>query len=69
MLHLQRNLNDDGIVIVAPNGQEIRFHIKSISNTTAKLAFEHSEGFQIWRSEVWERIKSEKQKEIKKCGK
>ncbi len=60
MLFLKRIPNDEGIVIIAPNGEELKFNIAEIKGNQVKLCFESAPGFQIWRGEVWERMKREK---------
>ncbi len=55
MLYLKRDLKDDGIVVISPEGKELKFYITDIRGTRAKLGFEDFNGFQVWRSELWER--------------
>ncbi len=56
MLFLTRDLKDDGIVIIAPNGEELKFFITQIKGGQVRIGFEKFENFRVWRGEVWKKM-------------
>ena len=59
MLTLQRSIDDQGIVIVTPDGQELRIYVTEISRNKVRLGFTKFKDFGVWRGEVWEKKKAE----------
>ncbi len=59
MLHLVRNLKDDGIVITTPDGNQLKFYVTKVMGSCVTLSFESFKGFQVDRGEVLERKKEE----------
>ena len=56
MLYLTRKINE-GITIISPTGEELRFRIGKIQGKQIHLAFEKFKNWGVWRDEVYDRIK------------
>jgi len=66
MLHLVRNLKDEGITIIAPTGEKLKFYVTEIKYGCVTLSFDHFDKFGVWRSEVLTKMQKEKDANITK---
>ncbi len=56
MLEIERKLKDDGIAVVLPDGQVLRFYILDIKSNRVKLGFSPFNNFKVYRAELYEKI-------------
>lgn len=65
MLEIERKLMDKGIVVVLPDGQELRFYVVEIRSNRVKLGFSKFSNFKVYRAELYDKILEAKKQPIK----
>lgn len=58
MLEIERKIKDNGIVIILPDGTEVRLYLLKTSRNKATIGFGKFQNVGIYRAELWEKIKN-----------
>ncbi len=68
MLHIKRQEKDEGIVIVLPTKQMLRFYVTKARHTYSKLGFASFDGFGIYRGKCGIKFKKRRRKGLPLVG-